>query len=80
MSKQPNDRTARTGARLAKKLRAACQALREFRMACFAEGHPIKGADDTRITLHERMDEYAGYLEYRYPDGGRHEQRRAPAD
>lgn len=56
-------KTART---TAKALRAAGDALNEFRLACMDADMPMRGVDDTRVRLAEDMREYAGFLEAKY--------------
>ena len=61
----------RTALALSKKLEAATDAMADFSMACFDCNEPIRGADDTRVTLPQRMREYSGYLRSVYEQGPR---------
>lgn len=49
----------------AKHLDAAATALHQMHMAAIEEGLPVKGQDDTRITLQASCREYAGFLAMR---------------
>lgn len=48
-----------------KHLDAAATALAQMHCYALAAGLPVKGQDDTRITLQEKCREYAGFLSRR---------------
>jgi len=48
-----------------KRLSAAADALCELHAAAVAAGFPVKGIDDTRITLQANCREYANFLNMR---------------
>lgn len=53
----------KAGQTAARKLWAAHEAMGKFRQACADAGIGADRADDTRITLPEKMAEYAKYLD-----------------
>lgn len=59
----------RTALAVSKRLWAAHEAMGKFRLACTDAGVGPLAMDDTRITLPEKMAEYAKYLDAAHGGG-----------
>ncbi len=64
-------RMDKTGQRAAKALNRAVDALNAYRVECMGTDRAVTRADDTRITLAEKMAEYGNYLGAVHADKGR---------